>query len=58
MRLSHQILFATTITLAAIIVPRLISAAEHLVEMRNQDDEGNRTAKKRLDADMTKVVKL
>lgn len=56
MRLSHQILFAMSITLAAIIVPRLVNAAEHGVEMRNQDDEGDRMAKKRLDADMTKVV--
>jgi hypothetical protein len=56
LRLSHQILFAMSITLAAIIVPRLVNAAEHVVEMRNQDDEGNRMAKKRLDADMLKVV--
>lgn len=44
MKLSHQVLFATTITLAAIIVPQLGDAAEHVVEMRNQDDDGNRMA--------------
>lgn len=41
MKLSRQILFATTITFAAIIVPRLAGAAEHVVEMRNKDDAGN-----------------
>jgi hypothetical protein len=56
LRLSHQILFAMSITLAAIIVPRLVNAAERAVEIRNQDGEGNRMAKKRLDADIAKVV--
>jgi len=41
LKLSRQILFATSITLAAIIVPRFAMAAEHVVEMRNKDDAGN-----------------
>ena len=41
LKLSHQILFAATITLAAIIVPQLSWAAEHIIEMRNKDDAGN-----------------
>lgn len=44
MKLSRQILFATSITLAAIIVPRFATAAEHVVEMRNKDDAGNTMA--------------
>jgi pseudoazurin len=44
LKLSHQILFAASITLAAAVVPRLGYAAEHIIEMRNQDDAGNRMA--------------
>jgi len=43
-KLSHQILFAASITLAAVVAPQFASAAEHVIEMRNQDDEGNRMA--------------
>ncbi|HVZ05447.1 pseudoazurin [Hyphomicrobium sp.] len=44
MKLSRQILFASGITLAAVLVPRMGHAAEHVIEMRNQDDAGNRMA--------------
>ncbi len=44
MKLSRQILFASSITLAAIVVPHLATAAEHIVEMRNRDDAKNSMA--------------
>jgi pseudoazurin len=44
LKLSHQILFAASITAAAVVIPRLGYAAEHVVQMRNQDDAGNRMA--------------
>lgn len=44
MKLSRQILFASSITLAAVIVPHLATAAEHIVEMRNRDDAKNSMA--------------
>jgi pseudoazurin len=44
LKLSRQILFATTISLAAIIVPHIAGAAEHIIEMRNKDDAGNAMA--------------
>lgn len=42
MKLIHQIAFASAATLAAIAAPNLASAAEHIVEMRNKDDAGNK----------------
>lgn len=44
MKLSHQILLASSITAAAFALPRAGFAAEHVIEMRNQDDAGNRMA--------------
>ena len=44
MKLSRQILFASSITLAAVVVPHLATAAEHIVEMRNRDDAKNSMA--------------
>lgn len=44
MKLSRQILFASSITLAALVVPHLATAAEHIVEMRNRDDAKNSMA--------------
>jgi pseudoazurin len=43
-KLSRQILFASSITLAAVVVPHLATAAEHIVEMRNRDDAKNSMA--------------
>jgi pseudoazurin len=44
MKLSHQVLLAAAITLASVAAPRFASAAEHIIEMRNQDNAGNRMA--------------
>ena len=44
MKLSRQILYASAITVVAIVVPRLSYAAEHVIEMRNQDNAGNHMA--------------
>lgn len=41
MKLTSQILLASTITLASVVAPRFASAAEHIIEMRNRDDAGN-----------------
>jgi len=41
MKLTRQILLASTITLASVVAPRFVSAAEHIIEMRNKDDAGN-----------------
>jgi len=41
MKLTHQVLVAGAITLAAIAVPHVASAAEHVIEMRNKDNAGN-----------------
>jgi pseudoazurin len=41
LKISHQILFAMILTLAAMVVPRLGYAADHVIEMRNKDDQGN-----------------
>ncbi|HEY8129335.1 MAG TPA: hypothetical protein VIF39_11605 [Hyphomicrobium sp.] len=44
MRLTHQILLARAITFASVVAPRVASAAEHVIEMRNHDDAGNHMA--------------
>ncbi|MBS0240106.1 MAG: pseudoazurin [Proteobacteria bacterium] len=44
MKLTRQILLASTITLASVVAPRFTSAAEHIIEMRNEDNVGNRMA--------------
>jgi pseudoazurin len=41
MKLTHQVLMAGAITLAAFAVPHVASAAEHIIEMRNKDNAGN-----------------
>ena len=44
MKLSHQILLASSITVAAFALPRASFAAEHVIEMRNKDDAGTHMA--------------
>lgn len=44
MKLTHQVVMASAITFASVVAPRLASAAEHVIEMRNQDDAGNHMA--------------
>ena len=44
MKLTHQVVIASAITFASVVAPRLASAAEHVIEMRNQDDAGNHMA--------------
>jgi pseudoazurin len=44
LKLSHQILLASSITVAAFALPRAGFAAEHNIEMLNKDDAGNRMA--------------
>ena len=42
MRLINQIAFANALTFAAAITPNLAVAAEHVIEMLNKDDAGNK----------------
>ncbi|MFT3730456.1 MAG: pseudoazurin [Hyphomicrobium sp.] len=44
MKLIHQVLMAGAITLAAVAIPHSAGATEHIIEMRNQDNAGNRMA--------------
>jgi pseudoazurin len=41
MKFIHQIMMASVITVAAFAIPRVASAAEHIIEMRNKDNAGN-----------------
>lgn len=41
MKLTHQILMAGAVTLAAVTTPYAANAAEHIIEMRNKGDAGN-----------------
>ncbi len=41
MKLIHRVLMAGAMTMAAFAVPHAVSAAEHIIEMRNKDDAGN-----------------
>ncbi|MFA5958535.1 pseudoazurin [Hyphomicrobium sp.] len=41
MKVTHHVLMAAAITLAALAMPHDASATEHIIEMRNKDDAGN-----------------